>query len=247
MKVSQKNRGRSLLWRVFWGVAFLLAAVAVVCSALGVVTFGVNIGWVLLAILLIAIAAASLVNLNWWGVFIPLAGLGTIANIQTDYLPQLDGQIGALWIVAVLVAIGFSILFHSHRGSFNIGDFYEQTDDNLDDNTDKSVVRATTKFGETVKYIDSDDLEKVCLKCSFGSQKIYFDNATPSKKGIDLQIDCSFGGIELFVPKNWSIVNGVNVVAGGISEKGRAVLTDKSPELRLSGSLNFSGVEIVYI
>ena len=109
------RRGKHIFWRVLIGLMFLAAAGVVVCSALGIVAWEINIGFVALVALLGALALACLLELQWFGVFLPLAGIATILNVQTDYLPQINDQIGTVWIVAVLLSIGFSILIHKKR------------------------------------------------------------------------------------------------------------------------------------
>ena len=256
MKTSKKNRKKNLLERAFWGLFFTLSAICLLLGSLGIVTFGVNVWLVILGIFASVITIYSLIKFEWFGVFLPVAFIATIFNSEiVSWLGLESLHVGAVWVAAAFLSVGFSILFHKkHNFYFSVkSDFKrdkcidgESVDESVD-SADKTAVEVRTKFGETVKYIESDNLKKVFLDCSFGAQKIYFDNATPNAKGVDLQVSCSFSGIELYVPKNWNIINGANCFAAGISEKNRAILTDKSPELRLSGTLNLSGVEIIYI
>lgn len=253
MKTNNKKRSKHLLERIFWGLFFTLTAVCLLLGSLNIISFGVNIWLVVLSILAAACAIYSLIKLEWFGVFLPLALIATIFNAEIVSWLNLESlHVGAVWGAAGLLAIGFSILFRKRRGHCltkhdKCNHIDSETIDEVIDSADKSIVEVRTKFGETVKYIESDNLKKVILDCSLGAQKIYFDNVTPSAKGIDLQVNCSLAGIELYIPKNWNVDNSTNCFASGINEKNRAILTEKSPTLRLSGNLNLAGIEIVYI
>ncbi|GHU08463.1 membrane protein [Alphaproteobacteria bacterium] len=242
---------RHIGWRVFIGMLFLLAAAAVVCSALNIITLGINVGWLLLTILLAAIAVAGLVKLNWFGLFMATAGIVTVVSTQTDYLPQLDGHIGTLWIVAVLVSIGFSILFHRRHSWYKSfhgerkGDKYETVIDAVDD----TEINVDVNFSSTIKYINSNDFRRARLDCNFGSITVYFDNAAIKGDSAVIDIDSSFSGLELYVPKEWNIIDDLSKTGAGISFKNNRRGYDKKDEktVTLTGNLNLSGIEIVYI
>lgn len=109
-----KKPGRSG-WRVFWGILFLFAAVGVVISAFGLTTFGIGVNWLILSVVLLAVAIACLVKMNWFGFFMSLAGILTILVTQTEYLPALNDQIGTIWVVGILASIGSSILSNARK------------------------------------------------------------------------------------------------------------------------------------
>ena len=246
-----RSRSRRLASRIFWGLFFLVAAVAVSCQIFGILTFEINIWWIILGIFLVAIAIKSLFSLNWLGVFLPTAVIITILNYQTDLL-SLSGQaIGGTYAVAVLLSIAFYILFHSRKQSWSkcigIGDADFRRSRETIDSEDSSEVAVDTHFSSAIKYVSSNDFRKATIDCSFGAVKIFFDNATPSRDGAIIDVDCSFGAVEMYIPKNWNIQNDLDTSFGGIEEKNRAVLTDNSPVVRLIGDSNFGGVTIIYV
>ncbi len=101
-------------------------------------------------------------------------------------------------------------------------------------------------FGGSIKHINSDDLQSARLKCSFGSLKVFFDNALIQSGNVDIYLDISFGGVELYIPRTWKVINHVNCTFGGIDEKNTATTTG-TPVVTLSGKVSFAGVEIIYI
>lgn len=254
--LRRRADGRNVLWRVFWGMFFLVAAAAVLCQTLGFFTLQLNVWWLILGIFLIAIMVQAAVNLDWFFVFVPAAAIATIVNYQTAWL-NLSGQaIGGLFGVAVLAALAFAILFHRrpHFGGADRlwrkphfeCDFGGNNDSILDDDDEREIV-VRANMGETVKYVDSQKLEKVWIDCRLGAVKIYFDNAKIHGNKLDVRIDCDLGGVEMYVPRNWRIASGLNNNLGGASEKGRAELTPDSPTVNLSGHANLGGVEIIYV
>ena len=76
--------------------------------------------------------------------------------------------------------------------------------------------------------------------------KIYFDNAVIQKGNATVQMDISFSGVELYVPKTWTVIDQMNKSFGGMDEKGKGS-SSGMPVLTLMGDVNFSGVTIIYI
>ncbi|MCL2451942.1 hypothetical protein FWD20_03720 [Candidatus Saccharibacteria bacterium] len=240
----------NVFWRVFWGVFFLVAAGAVAAQIFGFFSFSIGIWWLILATFLFAIIIASLVKLNWFGVFVSLACLVTIANYQTNWLSLSGQEVGALFGIALLLTIAFSILFHkkSYRSMRKYWSRYERVGGASETSADdEREVAVRANFGSAVRYIESKNLEKVLIDCKFGAAKVYLSNARPAGKETTVLINCAFGGLELYVPRTWRIVNGLDANLGGVEEKGRTEISPDSPTVRLIGSANLGGVEIVYV
>ncbi len=83
------------------------------------------------------------------------------------------------------------------------------------------------------------------LEVSFGS--LVFDLRHTSLEATETYIDLSnsFGGVELYVPSNWNVVNDVRVSFGAVTEK-RFMTNeiDHSHKLVIRGNTSFGGVEI---
>lgn len=250
-KIAEDNHGSRrgpTVWRIFWGLMFVGMALAVTMSMFGVVSFGMNIGWIVLLVLLLAIVVRSLASLQWFGVFMSIAGILTILTTQTAYLPLDwtpvgDGvAIGYIWAVATLLAIGFSILFR--RGyKWCQHDRKAQV---LDDQ-DGSNIMVGVNFGETVKYVSSDDFKRATLSCNFGSIKAYFDKAKIKGEKAVIEVNGSFSNIELHIPRGWDVANHVSCSLAEAKEKSRPEVTKDSPKVEIVGSMNLGELEIIYI
>lgn len=101
-------------------------------------------------------------------------------------------------------------------------------------------------FGASTKYINSDEFEFAQLECAFGGLKVYFDNAVIQKGNATVQLDVSFAGVELYIPKTWNVINQIDVTFGGVDEKNKNQSAGV-PTLTLMGDVSFSGVTIIYI
>lgn len=241
-------------WQIFFGLGFLLAAAAVILNMFDVVTFGIGIGWLLLGILLALIAVFSLVHLQWFGVFLPAAGILNILIGQTNYLDFMGGgkTIGLIWVAAVLLSIGFSILFHRyHSGAHwpKPGGVVIGMDDKVINEKDEDDIFVEAVFGSVIKYVNTDDFKRAVLRCSFGALKVYFDDAKIKGDSANIEISCSLGGIELFIPKEWRVVDNLKSSMAAFDEKNRRPGTydKKAKTVYLTGNLSMSGVEITYI
>ena len=51
--------------------------------------------------------------------------------------------------------------------------------------------------------------------------KVYFDNSKIEENEAIVYIDARFAGVELYVPKEWNIINNVSCIFGGIDEKNK--------------------------
>jgi predicted membrane protein len=272
-QIYHMEKKRSIFWRAFWGITFLLAAAI---GILGIVaisstgrmptyltdwrnSFGLAAEWIGL-VLLVAIAIASAISLNWFGFFLPAALFATIFAGSLHIIPAM---IPAIWVVAVLLSIGFSILFHrswkvrasrwnkQHYGTEMTGwdlidgKFAKNSAQDSADISDE--VRVFAKMGEATRYVESQNLKKAFVDAKLGSVKIYFQNAKISDGKADFYLDAKLGAIELNVPKNWKLISEVNAAAGGISENGHAEINENSPVITLHGSATMGAITVNYL
>ncbi len=228
--------------RIFWGALFILAGIFLIISKLGFFP-DVNIFSLLLTVFLVVIIVKSVLRLNFSGILFPMAFICII------YDKELGITAITPWTVlmaALFGSIGLSMIFHKHVkwGNYNHEcENYEFEKINIED---ESNVRFKNSFGASIKYINTDKFEQGYFECSFGAMKLYFDNVDMSNKSAIVRIDASFSGIELYIPKTWSVQDKTNVFLGSVSEKNRNnQITTNS--LTLVGDISFSGVEIIYI
>jgi hypothetical protein len=252
---TMKKSGKA---RVFWGIAFILAAAAVVLHAMGFITLGgLSVGWLVLSILMVVFLVLSILHGFWFGIFFPIAALIAILGEPLHLVTaQIDNWI---WFgAALLLSIGFTILFRKrkrHRFApwfcndgvhvYGIG---PGATNRHPDSVDDSVVRIEVNFGEVIKYIKSDSLERVEAECNFGSIKLYFDDATPSERGALVVLDVNFGNAELFIPRTWRVNDNLKRSMSGIEERNHPYgEVERTGSVTITGEANFSGIYVTYV
>lgn len=227
--------------KVFWGLFFILAAALVVVNQMGIFT-DINLVNLVFSIFLVAILLKSLYHISFAGILFSLAFLGII------YAEPLGIESIVPWpilLAAFFGSIGLTVLFgcnHRHsRHHKHERDFVEETIESED-----NVVDVKTAFGATTKYINNKNLEKINISCSFGAAKVYLDNAELKDDKAVIDLDISFSGVELYIPKEWRVINNADVSLGGIDEKTINKATSEIT-LTITGKVSLAGVEIIYI
>lgn len=247
---------------IFWGLFLLLAAVFLVVSRLGFLE-GFGVVSILFAIFWVAILIEGVIRLSFGKILFSLAFLSIIFD------EQLGIEAITPWVVlaaALLGTIGLNMIFkrkkhYSYDGDWNKHYGDKIVDVEIDTEADADMydeakrqanglsgnkIFFRTNFGSAVKYVNSDNFEFAALECSFGAMKVFFDNATIQNGNATIELDVSFGGVELYLPKHWSVVNQTDTAFGGVDEKNHNS-TNGSPVVTLTGDVNFAGVTIIYV
>ena len=228
--------------KVFWGVLFLLGAVALIVSNLGYLG-GFNFWTVLISIGLVGFFVEGLVSKNFGSMLFALAFLGII-HAEILGIEKLTPW--PLLGAALLGTIGLDMLFpkkyrwkeHVNKKSVN-----EET---KAESVYGEDVNFEVTFGEAVRYVTSTQLKSVKANCSFGSLEIYLNNAMLKDHQAVVNVDCSFGSTVLYIPGDWNVVQQAKASLGGIDEKGFHSPNGQNT-LIISGSVSFGSLEIRYI
>lgn len=228
----------------FWGVFFVLAAVFVIASQ---ITSFAQIGFltILATVLLAAAFIQSLVKLNYFGMFLSLALAYMI------YMHPLGLYFISPWLLilaAVLLSIGFHIIFHRHpkpqyaccRGKKDEYHTIEEIDDN------NPYVKVT--MGASSKYLHADSLKSGQFYCSLGSLEVYFDHVRLDPNGAEIFVDCNLGAINLYFPKSWRIIDKLNSSLGGVNNETQYNSPgENAPQITVTGNVSLGAVEIHYV
>ena len=220
---------------LFWGVFFIVLAVVILLMAADVLA-GDFILKMLATVLLGAVAIKSLFDLSYIGIFIPLA---LIASIHARFLGIEQITPFPLIISAAFLSVACSFLF-GHASfkkypSLNTGNIV---------NEDNGNVYIRSRFTGTVRYVNALDLKNVYIDTQFGGTEVYFDNAVIAGDSAQLTLSVRFGGVELYIPRSWQVINGADAKFGAIEVHGEPAAPEK--KLVLTGSVYFGGVDIIY-
>jgi len=232
-----------------WGLILLLAAAFVLTNKfIGFADIG--IGSLILAILALAFIVQCIARLHIAPLVIPLAVLYFIFRDRLG-LPEI--QTWKLITATALAFVGLNILLPKRRHSC---DRCNTSGSSRDDQQRKNIPAdgskdnnpyASVHFGFISRSLNADSLETVRLSCSFGAMEIYFNQAELSPNGAEADISCSFGGIQLFVPRHWQVIDRLHCTLAGVDIKPFTAPAENAPRLTLNGSVSLGGVEVKYI
>ncbi len=230
--------GRNL----FWGLLFIFAAVLILINQLGYFP-GVSMVDVFFTVIMIVIIIRSVRRLNFWGIFFPL---GIILIINYDQLNIPNIQPWSILLAAFLISLGFSLLFNRSKIVYIHSRNKNAFSDTVENHQDSNVINCSTKFGDCIKYVNSENFERANINCTFGDVKMYFDNAKIPSGEAKISLNVSFGDLVLYFPREWNVENKVHVIFGEIDNNKREITAD-SPLVTIHGNVSFGDVRIVYV
>ncbi|MGI6152456.1 MAG: LiaF transmembrane domain-containing protein [Christensenellaceae bacterium] len=238
----------------FWGIFFILATILLIASQVG--SFMEISFWSLFwTILLVAVIIQSALHRVWPGIFIPVAVIYMIFQNPMAW-PYIAPWI--LIVAAVFLSIAFYFLFRTRPkkqfydgGSFHEGSCWNEDASSMhtDDagSTDDNYPSISVRFGDVSRYLRSSCFTRGKFSVHFGNAEINFAQAEINPQGGEVWLECSFGAIKLYVPRNFDIINKTAGSVGGVEFKGTPVREADSPKLTLSGNISMGGVEVIYI
>ncbi len=232
-------------WKLFWGLGFIIAAVALVLDAFGVFTpflsaFGeVSILALVGGFLLLCFAISELFKGNLGNFFVPLALIFMIfeKNIAHYFkIGDTDGNIINNWLlllVAVMLGIGFSILFsgikrrrrHKSGCEWNLGD----------------NVKVRSSIGSSVKYIDCEGFKYEAIENDLGACTVFFENVEKYEGDGVLAVENNLGSVVITVPEEWNIVTKIDNSLGGVVAPKPV---PGGPTLTVTGENNLGSISI---
>lgn len=231
--------------RSTWGIILILSAVFVILNQYNI--FGsINLFKILLTVVLAMVALSGAKHRDFPTAIFPVAFMAIIYDNQlgiTNLTPW------PILLAALLLSIGLSMLFPRSR-------FYKETEKRIDDfagkaaayksTTSDSEVRYNVSMASGIKYINSTDFKSATLHSSFAGSKIYFDSCKVPSGHAVIDVDLSFSGMEIYIPREWNLITNVNCFLGGIDTKGTPSQVG-GPTIELVGNTKFSGITIFYV
>lgn len=199
---------------------------------------------ILATVFLATLVICSLINRDYFGIFIPVSVLYMIYSkpLMLIYISP--------WLLissAVLISISFSLLFPrrpgraalSHDGAKHISLINENIDDN---NPYAKVILSSNS-----KYLHSECLQSGHFISYLGVLEVYFDQVQLSIEGAELFIHCNLSSINLYIPKHWNVVDNIHLYLGEVSySTEHTKLSENVPQLILAGNVVLGDVKILY-
>ncbi|KAA6346820.1 hypothetical protein EZS27_005670 [termite gut metagenome] len=219
---------------------------------IGLLFFGRNVGWIDYSLFRILFSWQTLLFVIGVGLCLRrrfAGGLVLIAVATYFLLPRIDcmwaWDMHTYWPLLV-VFIGIVVLFKRPLDGKRRGHHHKIATDTLYTSQD-GFVRSVVTFG-SVKQIVVDPIFKGAeIKTTFGSTLIDLRRTSLEDTETYIDVECTFGSIELFVPNTWMVMPKVNVDFGDIDDKrfhSGFVEIDNSRKVIIRGKIVFSGLEI---
>jgi len=217
---------------LFWGFFFISGAGLIVARSMGYLA-GITLMNLVIAFLLLPIILKSVVRIEFFGILVPIAILGIMFAKELDIVRFVPWPILG---VAVFLSIGLTLIFGRHnkiKEKFtHIGVHKHEEFDDVIDADDEDVVNFGVTFGSSIKYVNSKDLKQANFSASFGELIVYLDNAVINKDGAIINIDASFSGVQIYVPREWNVIVSVDSFLAGVEEKPTYTLRRRGGLLR---------------
>lgn len=220
--------------KVFWGIMFIVGAMALLVIKLGYLE-GIGFWSILFTLVLIGVLVDGILSKGFGKILFSLAFL---VIIYDEYLALEAITPWPVLGAALLGTIGLNILFpRVVWKTWKTGKNFDE------DILDGDTISFSNTFGETVKYLNGQEVSRVHVKNSFGELHVYFDGAILKNGMAEVYVDNSFGETVLYIPKEWNVVNEVKAIFGDAGEQGVRT-PDGSGTLRVRGKVDFGDCEI---
>ncbi|MDH6356867.1 DUF5668 domain-containing protein [Parabacteroides sp. PF5-9] len=200
---------------------------------------GVIVSW---QMLLVVLGSVMLIKRNIVGGFI-LIGVGFYF-----LLPELS--LGFEWAYSfwpvMLILVGIAILLKlvpRKRHKSNHHHREEKQENNY--KTEDGFIFSDVSFGGTKHIVLDPFFKGADIDVSFGSVSLDLRRTKLEGELTFIDIDASFGGIEIFIPSTWNLFIEADTTMSGIDDK-RLVSQeiDYTHKLIIRGDITFSGIEI---
>ena len=226
--------------RIIGGIAFLAFGIGWLLELTGVVNINLDGWWTLFII--IPCFAALFGNKNKCAPLIGL-GVGILMLLCTrDVIPWYDFWKYAICLVAM--AWGLTLLLGNRKG-----DRCRQCDSQAVDNLEqinqegRQIQRINVTFGKQRYEFGGRRFEGADVQTSFGFTALDLRNAD-LLDGAVINLDCSFGGMEIRVDRDVCVKTTVETSFAGIESQCDTTPSPTSKTLYLRGHCSFGGIEI---
>jgi len=225
----------------FWGIVLICAAILVLTNQIGLF-MPISPFRLIITIVLVVTIIKNIPKLRFANIILPLS---LLLILYKDYIGLSVISSWSIFLSGCLASAGLSMIIKPRRSSksqYNHDDGYRETIEDVNDN----IVSSSVSFGSDAKYLYSDHFERGDFTCSFGSLKIFFDQAQLSPGGAEVFIDASFASVELYIPRTWQVIDQISTTVANVNSYGSND-DPVAPTLTLTGTITLSSVQVKYI
>lgn len=200
---------------ILFGLAISTLAILLLLSSMNIIT-GSIIHLSISAILIIYGIFVLFSRSYYVGLYSIAFGFRYVADYYKHIIDFTQVGYWQLFLITTLLAIGLQMVFgrqkkrHVHIDyDFDIPAGHEHS------NIGEDYVNIQTYLKETTRYIYSTNLEVVELETKLGSTSVFFQERQLNQD-LSIYVDCKMGNLELFLPKEWTIVESISTNLGNV-------------------------------
>jgi hypothetical protein len=231
--------------RFVTALILVVAGIVILGHNTGVVSdyaYRIIISW---QMLLIILGISSLLKRNLLlGILFFSIGL---YFILPRILPMNDTWQISYWPVFLIIA-GLIVFFHNRRRPWNRGWIPPQRHCGAEKRTEEIIdgfVTVNVSFGSSRHIVLDPVFRGAKLDVSCGSIALDLRRTTLEKPETFIDLDCSFGGFEIFVPPNWCLFSELDTTFGSSEDKRyTSHEIDTEHKLIIRGDVSFGALEI---
>lgn len=233
---------------VITGLLLIAFAVMLLLNKMGLFTeFPVmkyTMKLILTAAMLYIMVFSGFLKKNFLGVTVPL---GIIACLFSDWLGTSMVSPFIIILVSVLIGIGLSLVFgfgkqSSVRHYFG-GKYTSSTKEYSDVDGTFSIENS---LAERTAYMSVNDLRYGEIENGLGSLTVYLNGTTLDSEGATIDIDNGLGRLQLYVPKEFRVVQNIDNGLGSVNTHGTSSTDANSPLLKLDIDNGLGTVDIYF-
>ena len=106
-------------------------------------------------------------------------------------------------------------------------------------------INSESVFGSVQQIVMDETFKGATIKNNFGGTVLDLRRTTLIEKETYIELNCNFGGIEIYIPSSWNVRMEVNPFLGGCEDSRIPSLNiDLEHTLIIRGNVSFGGIEI---
>ena len=202
--------------------------------------FHILVSW---QMLLVVVGIVNLIKRHFFG------GVITIAIGVYFLLPEIsgiEGEWGGRFWPVLFILVGIMILFKSDRHRFNShwdekrGEYAKEVY-----NSEDGFVVSDNTFGSVQQIVLDPVFRGARIRNAFGGTVLDLRRSKLDAPRTFIDIDCSFGGVEIYLPSDWNLQTQIDTFIGECDDKryNSSVEIDKEHALIVRGKVSFGGIE----
>lgn len=229
----------------------LMATILIAC---GVLLLGRNLGFVPYELfrvivswpmLLIVLGAYSFLRRQaFTGVVLFAVGFCFILP-RLGWLPWAPANVSAVLWPVLLVCIGIAFFYRPRHKKREWKMRDEAGFNTQQHNSGDGFVRSDNVFGGVKQVVLDEVFKGAEIRNSFGGTVLDLRRTNIEQGETYIDVECNFGGVEIYVPLDWRVDLRANAFLGGCEDKRvPGVNIDQTRTLVVIGNVSFGGVEI---